>query len=142
MLLVPNSDHERAAAEAYYLSPPPSSLPDPTSRTNRVIAPFEHAAAAPTQTVSSPPEDEEGLGKEKDKTKRRPENIRESRLEQLSVAEMLRRAEKLERKARREARRVELVRKEEKRRMKRERRRRGEAEKGRRLPPAVVAQLG
>ncbi|GAA5958042.1 hypothetical protein JCM8115_001110 [Rhodotorula mucilaginosa] len=137
--LVPDSDHERAA-EAYYLSPPPSSLPDPTSRTNELIAPVDHAAAtaavATTQMVSSPPEEEEGPGKKE--KKRRPKKVRESRLEQFSVAEILRRAEKLERKARREARRFDLLRKEEKRSKKRERRRR-EEEKKRQLS---LAKLG
>ena len=131
--LVPDSDHERAA-EAY-LSPPPSSLPDPdpTTRTIDVAGLLHHVAAAHAHAVSSPSKVEEGPGKKKEK---RPRKTHETRLEQLSVAEVLHRAEKLRRKARREERRSELLRKEEKRRKKRERRRR-QAEKERRLPAAM-----
>ncbi|GAA5870786.1 hypothetical protein JCM3774_001677 [Rhodotorula dairenensis] len=109
---VSDSDPERAAAAAavvaqeVYLSPPPSSLPDPGLAP--VIIPLAGCTPVhpPAQNMRSDPHANE---KKRKRGKRR-------RLEQLCIAEVLRRADKYQRKLDREAERDKQAQKKEKRR--------------------------
>lgn len=108
---IPGLDHECTEAQRAYLSPPPSSFlldPTPPVSTTPLDGMFRDPGP-PTRGTRARERDPDP-----------PRKRKTCRLERLCIAEVLRRADRYERKLHREAKRVQGVRKEEGERGRRE----------------------